>query len=66
MTVPLYKGRASENNCKYYRGLNFLALLVWHFWSVIRGTRTSEPVGEDIDGYRKGRGCVDHILYLGR
>ncbi len=67
ITVPLYKGKGSRNECGSYRGISLLSVpgKVYERILTKRLREVKEGrVSEEQGGFRKGRGCVDQIFAM--
>src|ERR1700755_485904 len=65
--VPIYKGKGDKMVCKNYRGISLLSVIGKIYEKVlVRRMKelTSEGMGEELRGFREGRGCVDQIFTL--
>ncbi len=63
--VPLYEGNGSRNESSSYRGISLLSVPGKVYGRILteRLMKVTEGmVSEDQGGFRKGRGCVDHIF----
>ncbi len=69
MTVPLYKGKGSRNECGSYRGISLLSVpgkVYGRIFTERLMEVTEGKVGKEQGGFKKGRGCVDQIFTIKR
>ena len=66
LTIPLHK-KGSMQDCDNYRGIALLSVSGKVFCRVIQrrlAKRTEQMLRENQCGFRRGRGCIDHIFTL--
>ena len=65
--VQLYKGKGERNECKSYKGINFLKVVgKIHPWILVDKVCrvTGGLIDDEEGGFREGRGCVDEIFTI--
>ncbi len=63
--VPLYKGKGKREECNNYRGLSLLSVPGKIYGRILNERMmkiTDKSVGDEQEGFQKGRGCVDEIF----
>ncbi len=62
--IPVYKGKGRRGECGSYRGISLLSMpgKVYGKLIIERVQRLTEEKISEEQGFRKGRGCVDHIF----
>ncbi len=63
--MPLYKGKGNRGECNNYRRLSLLIVPGKIYGGILneRMTKiTDESVGDEQEGFRKGRGCIEQIF----
>ena len=61
----LYKGKGDRLQCASYKGISLLSVVGNVYGGIlIESTRNSTDwaIGEELCGFREGRGCVDQIF----
>src|SRR5215469_5652612 len=65
--VPVYKGRGNKSECGSYRGISMTSVVGKLYGRVLIDrvkNITDGLVGEEQEGFRKGRGCVDQVFAM--
>lgn len=57
--VPLYKGNNDKGECKNYREISLLSVFGKVYGKIMKDDCM---FGDDKDGFRLGRGCVDQVF----
>ncbi len=63
--VPLYKGKSNREEHNNYRGISLLSASGKIYGRILNERLmeiTDKSVGDEQGGFRKGRGCKDHIV----
>ena len=67
--VPLYKGKIDMYECSNFRGISLLSVVGKVYGRVLINRirdKTENVIAEVQGGFRRGRGCTDQVLLLGR
>ena len=67
--VPLYKGKGDVHECSNFRGISLLSVVGKVYGRILINRirdETENVIAEVLNGFRRGRGCTDQILLLGR
>ena len=67
--VPLYKSKEDLHECSNFRGISLLSVVGKVYGRILINRirdKTENVIAEVQNGFRRGRGCTDQILLLGR